>query len=443
MQLFSKLCGSIVGLALCVPAAAEDWPQWLGPHGSSDWTEDGIRTSFDDDALSPKWTANCGLGYAGPVVSDGRVYVFDYEVTEGSVENNPGRPVSLKGRERLHAIDAASGQVLWTQGDDVEYYVSYPSGPRATPCVDGQHIYTLGTEGDLTCRRTSDGEAVWHVNFLKKFGTKTPIWGHSSCPLVVGELVVTMVGGDGTAVVAFDKATGEEAWRALSSNEPGYSAPMAIELEGKQCVVAFHPGGVSVLDAKTGAEVWAKPIKPKFGMSISVPRLHGSQMFVTSYGEAMLVVGVGSGEPSIEWKANSSNEAVYCSNSTPYFADDAIYGCDIESSQLMAIEPSTGERLWQNEEVVVRAEAGRRPRHGTAFIVRHTPSGRYFLFNELGQLLVADLSRDGIEVHGRSQIIEPSGEAFGRDVVWTHPAFANQSVYARNDNKLVCIDLAE
>jgi outer membrane protein assembly factor BamB len=423
-------------------ALAEDWPQWLGPNSASNWNAAGIKTSFDD-GLTIKWRTPCSHGYAGPVVANGKVYLFDYEVTEGTVENNPGRPVALKGRERVHCIDAATGDVVWTQGDEVDYYVSYPGGPRATPCVDGNHVYTLGTEGDLTCRRTSDGEVVWHVNYLEKFGTSTPIWGHSSCPLVVGDLVLTMVGGEGTAVVAFDKATGEEAWRALSSTEPGYASPVAVELDGRQCVAAFHPTGVSVLAAASGEELWSKPIAPKYGMSIAVPRRVGPQMFVTSYGEAMMVDGVGSGDPSITWKTNSSREAVYCSNATPYFAEDAIFGCDIESSQLMAIDPVSGDRLWENREVLIGPDAGRRPRHGTAFIVRHTPSGKYFLFNEMGELLVADLTREEMTIHGRKKIIEPTNEAFGRPVVWTHPAFAEGCVFARNDQEIVCVSLAE
>src|SRR5690606_18371700 len=159
------------------------------------------------------------------------------------------------------------GKVLWTQGMPVNYYVSYPNGPRSAPTVDGDHLYTLGTEGDLVCRRVSDGEQVWHVNFLEKFDIKTPSWGQSSSAVVVGDLVVSMVGGEGTAVVAFDKKTGEEVWRALSSSEPGYSSPSTTEVDGKTCVVAFHPAGVSLLNASNGEELWTKPIQSKFGMS--------------------------------------------------------------------------------------------------------------------------------------------------------------------------------
>lgn len=433
-------------LAVCAvvnPALAEDWPQWLGPDRASNWDAAGIKASFKDGELQQKWSVPCGLGYSAPSVADGKVYVFDYEITEGTAENNPGRPIGLEGNERLHAIDSATGKTLWTKGMEVNYYVSYPNGPRSAPTIDGDYVYTLGTEGDLVCRRVADGEQVWHVNFLDKFGIKTPIWGHSSSPLVVGNLVVSMVGGEGTAVVAFDKTTGTEAWRAMSSTEPGYSSPSTTVVDGRTCVVAFHPTGVSLLDAETGEEFWTKSIQSKFGMSIAVPRRLDEQMFVTGYGEAMLLDALASGNPKITWKENSAREAVYCSNSTPYFTKDAIFGCDIETSKLMAIDPATGERLWEDLEILVGPDAGRLPRHGTGFIVRHTPSGRYFIFNEQGDLIVCDLTREAITVHGKQNIIAPVGEAFGRDVVWTHPAFAEGCVFARNDREIVCVDLKE
>ncbi|QDU58424.1 PQQ-binding-like beta-propeller repeat protein [Aeoliella mucimassa] len=439
----SKLCNllCVAALLIATPVLAEDWPQWLGPQSASNWQAEGIRTDFSEGDLSPKWTVPCGVGYAGPAVAGGKVYLFDYEVTDGKIVNNAGRAINLKGNERLHCIDLATGKVSWTKGMPVDYYISYPSGPRATPCVDGDHVYTLGAEGDLVCRTTADGEQVWHVNFLDKFGIKTPIWGHSSSPLVIDDLVYCMVGGEGSAIVAFDKTTGEVAWQTLSSNEPGYASPAAMQLGGKSCVIAFHPSGVAVLDAKTGSEVWAKPIAPKFGMSIAVPRVLGEQMFVSSYGESMMVNSITSDAPRIIWKENSSREAVYCSNSTPYFTKEAIYGCDIESSQLIAIDPETGERLWENQEILLGPDAGRSVRHGTAFIVNHPESGHYFLFNELGELIVADLTPQGVTVHSRAKIIEPTGEAFGRTVLWTHPAFADGCVIARSDKEVVCIDL--
>ena len=433
-----------VGLLLAAAAAqAEDWPQWLGPDGASTWHATGIKTEFEPDELEQVWSLPCGVGYSGPAVAAGKVYLFDYQVTEGTIENNPSRPIKLQGQERLHCIDATTGKPIWTKGMPVEYYVSYPSGPRATPTVDGQHVYTLGTEGDLVCRNTANGEVVWQVNFLKEFGIKTPIWGHSSSPLVIDNLVYCMVGGEGTAIVAFDKATGKEAWRALSSSEPGYAAPTALEINGTTYVAAFHPAGVSILDPKQGTELWSKPIASKYGMSIAQPRLLGDKLFVTGYGSALMIDGATSDDPKAIWRSTSSRKGISCANSTPYLTTDTIFGCDSDSSEVMAVDATTSERLWTNQDVVLGEDGSSRDRHGTAFLVRHAASGRYFLFNEGGELMVADLTREGITLHGRTKIIEPTGEAFGRSVVWSHPAFAQGCVFARNDQEIVCVSLKE
>lgn len=430
----------VIGLTT-IPATADDWPGWLGPDRTSEWREEGVKTAFDEGELKQRWRADCSYGYAGPAVAGGRVYLFDYEIAEGKIQNNPSQPIKLSGNERLHCLDAKTGEQLWTKSQAVNYYVSYPGGPRATPTVNGQYVYTLGVEGDLTCRNTSDGETVWHVNFLDKYGIKTPIWGHSSCPLVVGDLLYVMVGGEGSAVVAFDKATGTEAWKALSSDEPGYCSPIVTKLAGADRLVAFHPAGVSALDLKTGEELWTKAIKSNYGMSIALPRVNDNRMFVSGYGASMMLSELGEPVPTVALRGKP-NVSVECSNSTPYFASDAVYGCDANSSALMGIDPNDGARLWKNRDLVVGPDAGRNTRHGTVFIVRHTPSGRYFLFNELGQLIVADLTREGVTEHGTAKLLEPTGEAFGRSVVWTHPAFAEKCVFVRNDKEICCYSLA-
>src|SRR5690606_5917786 len=120
--------------------------------------------------------------------------------------------------------------------------------------------------------------------------------------------------------------------------------------------------------------------------------------------------------------------------------------CDVETSQLIAIDPNSAERLWSTPAPILpggTTEAGRGLRHGTAFLVQHAESGNYFLLNEAGELIIARLSRDGYEEISRAKVVEPTNEAFGRKVVWTHPAFANKSVYARNDKEIVCVDLGK
>jgi hypothetical protein len=114
-----------------------------------------------------------------------------------------------------------------------------------------------------------------------------------------------------------------------------------------------------------------------------------------------------------------------------------MYGCDVESGALIGARIADGQRLWKTNKPTSEK---RRPRHATAFLVKH--EDRFFLFNETGDLIMANLSEDGYQELGRFHVLEPTNEAFGRPVVWSHPAFARKSVFARNDEELVCVDLA-
>jgi outer membrane protein assembly factor BamB len=130
---------------------------------------------------------------------------------------------------------------------------------------------------------------------------------------------------------------------------------------------------------------------------------------------------------------------VYCSNSTPFLEDGVIYGCDVETGALIAADMTDGTRLWQTTQPTNGSE--RRSRHATAFLIKH--EDRFLLFNELGDLILAQLSREAYSELGRFHVLEPTNEAFGRKVVWSCPAFAEKCMFARNDKELVCVDLAD
>jgi outer membrane protein assembly factor BamB len=419
---------------------ADDWPQWRGPQRDGVWRETGIRDAIPADGLPAKWRVPVGLGYAGPAVADGRVYLFDYEHTGGKITNNPGGRDQLTGRERLLCLDAATGRELWRHSYERPYNLSYPGGPRCTPTVDGDRVYLLGAEGNLKCLRTADGAPVWARDFAAEFGAETPVWGHSAHPLVVGDLVITMVGGRGQTVMAFNKHTGEEAWRALTSYAAGYCPPSLLERGGVAQVIVYHPDGVASLDPATGKEYWSVELKPSYAMSIAAPQVSGDRLFATGMGGVSMLLELADNPPRAEilWRGNPKI-SVACANSTPFMTDEAIYGCDSERSTLIAVNPSDGERLWETKAPTIGE--GVRGRHGTAFIVRQ--GDRYWLFSETGDLVLARLSPARYEEVGRMKLVEPTSDAFGRPVVWSHPAFANQSVYARNDKELVCVSLAE
>ena len=147
--------------------------------------------------------------------------------------------------------------------------------------------------------------------------------------------------------------------------------------------------------------------------------------------------------PELVWLGGPKT-AVYCANSTPFIAGQTLYGCDCFTGMLTAVDLATGERLWETLEPTTGGE--RRSKHGTAFLVRQDPQAdgpRTWIFSETGDLILAKLSPEKYEELGRVHLLDPTNECFGRDVVWSHPAFANRCIYARNDRELICVSAAE
>jgi outer membrane protein assembly factor BamB len=427
-------------LGLCVlPAVGDDWPQWLGPQRDGVWREEGIVERFPDSGLDVQWRAPVGTGYAGPAVAGGKVFVMDYVPRSGKITNNPGGLDQLEGSERVLCLDAGTGQLIWKYQYDRPYALSFGGGPRCTPTVDGLRVFTLGAEGNLSCLDVETGKLVWGKDFVKDYAAKTPFWGVSAHPLVDGDLLFCVVGGAGSVAVAFDKHTGREVWRALSAEQQGYCPPTMIQHGGHKQLLIWHGDALNSLDPASGRVFWSVPLKPSFGMAITTPRQLGPYVFASGYGDAGVLLKLDDATPAAQvvWRGEAGN-AVYCSNSTPFLEDGMIYGCDISTGALLGVRLQDGERLWQTVEPTTRSP--RRERYGTAFLVKHQE--RFFLFSESGHLILARLSPQGYSEISRCQVLEPTNRVFGRQVVWSHPAFADRSVFARNDKELVRIGLA-
>jgi outer membrane protein assembly factor BamB len=300
-------------------------------------------------------------------------------------------------------------------------------------------VYTLGTEGNLSCLDAESGRPLWTKDFVKDYQARTPLWGVAAHPLVDGDRVFCVVGGKDSVAVAFDKQTGQELWRALSASEQGYCPPTMIEYAGKRQLLIWHAEAINSLDPATGKVYWSVPLKPKAAMAISAPRQRGAYLFASGYGEVSALMKLAEDRPAVEvqWRGTPKN-AVYSANVTPFLEDGMIYGCDINSGALMGVRREDGERLWQTSGPTLGD--ARRGRYGTAFLVKH--DDRFFLFNESGDLILAKLSPRGYEEISRFHVLEPTNQVFGRSVVWSHPAFAEKCVFARNDKELVCVSVA-
>ncbi len=418
---------------------ADDWPQWLGPNRDSVWNETGIIESFSKNGANVVWRKPIAGGYSGPAVAGGKVYVTDY-VTNAEVFKEVFERTDFKGQERVLCFSADKGDLLWERKYDCKYTISYPAGPRATPTIAGGKVYSLGAEGNLFCLDADSGSVVWSKDFKKDYAAKTPLWGFCGHPLVDGKKVICIVGGENACVVAFDKDTGKELWKALNAEEPGYSCPTIIEAGGVRQLIVWHGTSINSLDPETGAKHWSAPISPDYKMSIMTPRRAGEYLFTAGIADKALLLKLDAGKPAVTevWRGKKTN-AIYPVNMTPFIDKDTIYGVS-QSGQFMAVDLKSADRKWETTEPVSGKDS-KENKSATAFVVKN--GERFFIFNEKGELIIAKLSPDRYEEVGRAAIVAPTNKAFGRDVVWSHPAFANRCVFARNDKEIVCVSLAK
>lgn len=425
----------LTGIVAGPSAAAEDWPQWMGPNRDNVWIETGVLERFPEGGPKVLWRQPLDGGYSGPAVADGRVFITDYVTTDDVQVPNFERK-KFTGIERVHCLDQATGKTLWKHEYPVNYTVSYPAGPRCTPTVDGDRVYTLGTEGDLICFRVDTGEVIWSRKLPSEYNAKTPLWGYAGHPLIDGDNLLTLAGGRDTHAVALDKMTGKEVWRTLTSEEQGYSPPTIIEAGGCRQLILARPDGVSSVNPKSGEVYWTEPYEATNGSIIMSPVTSGEYLYIAGYSNKNLMLRLKQDEPAVEylWQ-DEPKTGISPVNVQPIVDGNAIYGFD-QSGRMMAMDVPSGERLWESNEAI----GGRPSGTDTAFIVRQ--GDRYFLFTEKGDLVIAKLSRDGYEELDRATLIEPTGVAFGRPVVWSAPAFAGRNIYVRNDKEIVAFDLS-
>jgi outer membrane protein assembly factor BamB len=431
---------------------SDDWPQWLGSQRDGVWREKGIIERFPDKGPVLRWKSSLGGGYSGPAVAAGKVFVMDRIAADTDPqkakllhEGTPPRNENflrklLPGRERMVCLDEADGRQLWSHEWDCPYttVAIYAIGPRATPTVDGDRVYGLGAEGNLLCLSVKDGSVRWAKDFKKDYGLKIPEWGTAAHPLVDGKKLICVVGGQGSTCVAFDKLTGKELWRALSSTQPGYCPPVIHSISGRRQLLVWHGDAVEALDPETGKVYWSMGIKPTFGMSIGHPVVEGRRVYLMSYNRVSACIKVAGDGSSAEltWRGNSRRGIGGVFN-TAFIEAGHIYACG-QNGKYLCARLSDGEQLWST----FAPATGKRPASwANVFTIKQ--GARFFLANDLGELIIARLSPRGYEELSRAKLIEPTHSVGRRRLVWSHPAFANRSVYLRNDRELRCYSLAD
>lgn len=237
-------CFAVISTVLCwswVPAnvQAADWPQYLGPARNSTSPETGLLRSWPQDGPEVLWTAAVGIGFGGPVVKDGKVYLLDRDDEVG---------------DNMRCLDLSNGNELWSLAYDAPGRVSFP-GSRSVPTVDGNHVYSCGHNGDLYCIDINTHKPVWNKNVWTDFGgapgggsprgagpaSRFPIWAITQNPLVYGDLLIVASQAPEAGVVAYDKLTGDVKWKTPSLGYVGYVSPSIVKMDGEDHVVMITP----------------------------------------------------------------------------------------------------------------------------------------------------------------------------------------------------------
>lgn len=411
--------------ALLPTVRADDWPQFRGANRDAVWKETGIMQTFPKKGLPVRWRVPVGYGLSSPVVARHRVYLIDSELKKP------------KAQERVQCWDEQTGRSLWTHVYDVTYPgwafdPSQKAGPNSTPIVQDGSIWTLGQTGELFCLDAAKGTVLWTRNLTADYGL-AEFSGTTPSPLIEGDLIIWVIGGQPDAgVVALDKNTGKEVWRALDDKWT-YSSPIVITAGGQRQLIVWTPNAVTSLNPATGKTWWRQELSVAGTLaSVPTPVFQGGLLLISG-----LMFQLDPAQPAAKvlWPETiTGTQRILSQSSIPTLLGDHVFSGKMPGGKLVCLEARTGKQVWETGKVTNKNQGS---------TIHLTPNGdAVLIFTDEGNLIRARLNPEGYEELSRVHVIDPAYMFAGRKVVWPPPAYANQHVFARNDEELICASLA-
>jgi outer membrane protein assembly factor BamB len=397
----------VVGLVvLIVTAVAADWPRFLGPNGDGHSGDTGLLKSWPAGGPAKLWERDVGSGYAGPAVVGGKVFLIH----------------RIDAEEILECLDAKTGKTFWKKGSPTGYVddFNFDDGPRGVPAIAGNHVYTLGAEGRLTCRKLADGEKVWEQDLLTHYQPPKGYFGVGVAPLVEGDGVFVNVGAKGAGVVAFDRATGKELWK-VSDDGPSYSTPIAAEISGKRRLVFLTRQGLLVLDPTSGEVAHQMRYRARIDASVNAatPLVTDGKIFLSAcYGVGAMLLDSDGWKPV--WKGDESMSSHY---TTAVKVGDYLYGShgrQEEGATMRCVEWKSGKLKWQKEGF------------GCAWLI--ATDWMLIAVQESGEIALLEASPEGYRETGRFTAFAKPTER-GK-FLRAAPALADGVLYVRDAHKL-------
>ncbi len=383
-----------------------EWPQWRGPNRDGVSRESGLLKEWPSAGPPLVWkTQGLGNGYSTVAVSKGRIYTM-----------------GVRGdQEFIMSIDVKDGKLLWERSHGSRFVNDQGDGPRSTPTVDGNFLYALGGNGDLSCLELKDGKTVWTMNVLQKFEGTNTHWGISESPLIVGDRLLVTPGGKNAAIVALDKQDGSVIWKS-QSDRPGYSSGVYTELGGIPEAIFFTGSRGLGVDVRNGDLLWEYSQASNRTANIATPIVSGNYVFLSSdYGTGCALLALVPSEGKIKAREIYFNQEMKNHHSSSVLVDGTLYG--FSSAILTAMRFNDGHVFWKDRSV------------GKGSLTY--ADGHLYCFSEKGVVGLVEANPEAYKEKGRFSISQETLPT------WSHPVVAGGRLYLRDQGTLYSYDIKE
>jgi outer membrane protein assembly factor BamB len=396
--------------AALLNAAADDWPQWRGPHRDDVSKETGLLKSWPESGPKRVWLyTNAGNSYSGPAIVSGKLY------TMGTRDNS----------EIALALDANTGKEIWATPIGGVLENNWGGGPRGTPTVDGGNVFLLTGKGDLACLNASDGKIIWQKT-MSSLGGNVPGWGYTESVLVDGDRVVCTPGGSKGAIAALDRKTGEVLWQTKEFTDGAqYASIVPAKINGTDTYVQLTMRSIVGISPKDGKVLWKEPFPGRTAV-IPTPIVRDNLVYVTA--------GYGAGCKQIRIKPDNTVELVYENKVIKNHHGGAILVGDHVYAH--------GDPGWVCQDFNTGAEVWNHREFGKGAI--GYADGMFYCLEEgSGKVALIEASTEGWKEHGRFTLQPQSQIRSKQGRIWTHPVVSNGKLYLRDQDLIYCYDVKQ
>ena len=409
---------AFVSIAIALVAAAAvraenyNWPQWQGPYRNGLSDETGLLPTWPEGGPQRRWLfENCGMGYGGPAIVDGRMYILG----------------TRDGECQLIALDVERGQELWAVPVGTEFANDWGDGPRSTPTVDEGRIYALSADGTLVCVEADDGREVWRVT-METLGGKVPNWGYTESVLIDGDKLLCTPGGPQGAIAALDKRNGSVIWQAKDLTEfAHYSSIVRGEFHGKPQYVQLLEKRLVGLSPDDGRLLWEVGWPGNVAV-IPTPIVKGNQIFATSgYGAGCMLVEI---SPQNEATKLYENKQMKNQHGGVINVADHLYGFS-DDVGWVCMDFKTGERRWRERDALGKGAVG------------YADGKLYCIDEEEGNVVLIDASPNGWAEQGRFTLTPQSQQRKPRGRIWVHPVIVDGKLFLRDQEYVYCYNVKQ